>query len=179
MVKSMRDKTVGTGKRYITLALAAIMVLSLVSCGKVPHESITPDYTKEIQELSVEVDVQKYKIEFQSFLCRDEQTEYTLLTDSLLGSMNVYEEDPSAVVEEPESSIPDEFQDGSILDAEDTGLEDYPIIDSKGNIVMYGTKSDSEASYRYYEAQPMYTVESVTVFQNLAIFKVWDKALTK
>lgn len=159
-------------KKQKLLALTLLLIIGLAGCG----QNNTVDnkdslYDKDVAEMSLSIDINRYKDAFDIYLnegvyeCKVDNLDNELLSASLINEVSVVPDTNTEI------DIPTDVE----IEDEQTDLEEYPIIDTDGNIIDYGTKEESEESFRVFNEQPYYRIESVEVYMNKILFKVHDK----
>lgn len=158
-------------KKSVALILLSLLVLTGCSKTKTVEKM---DYTNEINELNLSVDKYEYMESFEDYL--NDGTMNDLISNSLKpnNTETDTEEPEDTGITNPDNDLPPDF---GIEDEEIYGEEDYPIVDIMGNIIGYGSKEDSDASFEDFEAQPYYTVQTMDIYNGIAIAKVWNKGL--
>lgn len=159
-------------KKQKLLALTLLLIIGLTGCGQNNIVNNQENlYGKDIAEMSLSVDKEKYREAFEIYLnegvyeCKVDNLDTELLSASLINEVSMAPDTNSEI------DIPTDVE----LEDEQVDLEEYPIIDTDGNIIEYGTKEESEESFRVFNEQPYYRVESVEIYMTKILFKVHDK----
>lgn len=167
-------------KRIISILLIILMIGSLYGCNNKEEINKYEDNTDKNIEFSI--DLNKYKEEFSKYLnsgLRD--GEYDNIDKSIVDE-GLFKSTPNEELSEkiPEESMPNSIPDSEIAgNEEDNGREDYPIFDSKGNVVDYGTKEESDKSYEEYNNAEYYQIEYAKAYYDRILFTIYVKGSNK
>lgn len=158
------------------LSLIAV-VITLSSCSK-QQKHIVKDYTADINEMNIEINMVEYMDAFEDYLnyrmgeCKESELNRDLISDKLISDIETYdnpvevEGDGEGLASAEEDIVYDEPIDEPV---------EYPIFDIKGNIIGYGSKEESDESFKLFESMPYYTVEYGEGYDNILLFKVYNK----
>lgn len=155
----------------IYLLITVIIIFTMTGCSNTNNE-VKNDNNKESiynSQMEMDIDISEYNKAFENYLnayANGEKYTSELIAADLI--VNI----PDDSAEDEEVPPPTDEVESEYADNEQT---EFPIVDPYGNIIGYGTKEESDNSYKIYEETPYYTVESGSFFYDMILFRVYNK----
>lgn len=169
-------------RKILSLVLTSILVLGLIGCSG-DKKVMVKDYTNDKNELNHKLDIYSYMNSFQDYLnyiageISLDDADLSLIAYNLIVSV---EDNSNNDIIEGDGDNPSSAEEDYIPDPDELDdITEYPIVDERGNIIGYGSKEESDESFRVYNLIPYYSVEYCEGFYDKLLMKVYYKGVRK
>lgn len=162
-------------KRIIAVLL--VLILLVVVYTRIKTDSDTKEiYTENntTQNIISQAEVKEYFESLTRILGSNSLQQLKDFNDTLIAN-SVYEE---YIVEDNGDIDNVELSDIDINDIQDKNSE-YPIVDKYGRIYRFGSKDESDESYKIYNSYDRYSLLYSTIEGNRLNLKIFDRKYSK
>lgn len=162
-------------KRIIAVLLVVILII--VVCTRIKTDSNTKEINTEnntTQNIISQAEVKGYFESLTRILGSTSLQQLKDFNDPLIAN-SIYEE---YIVEDNSDIDNMELSDIDINDIQDENSE-YPIVDKYGRVYRFGSKEDSEESYKMYDSYDRYSLLYSSIEGNRLKLKIFDRKYSK
>lgn len=160
-----------------TIAVLLVLILLVVVYTRIKTDSDTKEiYTENntTQNIISQAEVKEYFESLTRILGSNSLQQLKDFNDPLIAN-SVYEE---YIVEDNGDIDNVELSDIDINDIQDKNSE-YPIVDKYGRIYRFGSKDESDESYKIYNSYDRYSLLYSTIEGNRLNLKIFDRKYSK